>query len=165
MRTSPRTALAFLAIGLLVGLVVARMKGPVPPKRAVRSSLVARELRLASPGSPGSILFASSMEGAPAMWMSHGPKGGSLQLGVHGNGFPFALVSDGAIRHFGLARVEGKNASPILVFRSEDVVRMVFGLSMTEAGQPAFLVHYDGAGRKHDFLGRYCDDPGRACTQ
>jgi hypothetical protein len=165
MRASPRTALAFLAIGLLVGLVVARMKGPVPPKRAIRSGLVARELQLASPGSPGSIRFASSMEGTPAMWMSHGPKGGSLQLGVHGNGFPFVLVSDDVIRNFGLARVDGKNASPILVFRSEDVVRMVFGLSMTEAGQPAFLVHYDGAGSKHDFLGRYCDDPGRACTR
>jgi hypothetical protein len=165
MRASSRTALVFLAIGLLVGLLVARMKGPAPPKRAIRSSLVARELRLAEPGSPASILFASSMEDGPAMWMSRGPKGGSLQLGVHGNGFPFALVSDSAIRNFGLARVDGKNASPILVFRSDDVVRMVFGLSMTEVGQPAFLVHYDGAGRKHDFLGRYCDDPGRACTQ
>jgi hypothetical protein len=27
------------------------------------------------------------------MWMSNGPSGGSLQLGVHGNGFPFVLVS------------------------------------------------------------------------
>jgi hypothetical protein len=97
--------------------------------------------------------------------MSNGPGRGSLQGGVHGNGYPFVLVSDAAVRSFGLGRVDGTNASPILVFRSDDVVRLVFGLSMTEAGQPAFLVHYSGDGIKHDFLGRYCDDPGRACVR
>ena len=165
MRTGLKPGLVFLALGLLVGLVLARREDRPAPTRTDRPGQGLRELRVAGPGSPASILFGSSAEGGPTMWMSQGPKGGSLQLGVHGNGFPSVLVSDAAIRNFGLGRVDGKNASPILVFRSDDAVRMVFGLSMTEPGQPAFLVHYTADGRKHDFLGRYCDDPGRACTQ
>lgn len=165
MRTDLKSGLLFLALGLVVGLVVTRREDRPPPDRVKRSGRVARELRVTRPGSPASILFGSSTEGGPAMWMSKGPIGGSLQLGVHGNGFPFVLVSDATIRNFGLGRVDGKNASPILVFRSDDVVRLVFGLSMTEPGQPVFLVHYTGDGKKHDFLGRYCDHPSRACTQ
>lgn len=165
MSANVKSGLVFLAIGLLVGLVLGRKENPRPRNRVIRSGQAARELRLTHPGSPAGILFTSSAEGTPAMWMSNGPRRGSVQLGVHGTGFPFALVSDAAIRSFGLGRVDGKNASPILVYRSDDVVRMVFGLSMTEAGQPAFLVHYTGDGKKHDFLGRYCDDPGRVCTQ
>ncbi len=165
MRAALKPAVLFLALGLLVGLVVTRKGDPPPANRVARPGQVARELRVTPPGSPASTLFGSSAEGGPAMWMSKGPNGGSLQLGVHGNGFPFVLVSDAAVRNFGLGRVDGRNASPILVFRSDDVVRLVFGLGMTEPGQPAFLVHYTGDGRKHDFLGRYCDDPSRVCTQ
>ncbi len=165
MRTTLESGLPFLVLGLLVGLVATREEYRPPSAQVRRSGPVARELKVTRPGSPASILFDSSTEGAPAMWMSKGPDGGSLQLGVHGNGFPFVLVSDAAIRSFGLGRVDGKNASPILVFRSDDVVRLVFGLSMTEAGRPVFLVHYSGDGTKHDFLGRYCDDPSRACTR
>ena len=165
MRADLKSGLLFLALGLLVGLVVTTRMDRPAPNQVHRMGQGARELKIARLGSPPSILFGSSPEGGPAMWMSNGPGGGSLQLGVHGNGFPFVLVSDAAIRNFGLGRVDGKNASPILVFRSDDVVRLVFGLSMMEPGQPAFLVHYTGDGMRHDFLGRYCDDPGRVCTQ
>lgn len=165
MRTSAGPGLLFLVLGMIVGLSVASREHRPPQDRARQPVPTSRELKVTVPGSSASILFGSSTEGAPAMWMSKGRGGGSLQLGVHGDGFPFVLVSDAAIRNFGLGRVDGKNASPILVFRSEDVVRLVFGLSMTEPGQPAFLVHYTGDGRKHDFLGSYCDDPGRACVR
>lgn len=159
-----RAALLFSALGLLVGLFVARRENPLPSGHIVPPAQRARELRLA-PGSQASILLALSTEGSPALWMSNGSRGGSLKLGVHENGFPFALVSDAAVRNFALGRVDGEKASPILVFRSDDVVRMVFGLSMTEAGQPAFLVHYTDDGRKHEVLGRYCDDSSRVCDR
>jgi len=160
-----RSALVFLAAGLLVGLLLTLKEGPRAPSGPAPARRVARELTISRPGSPARILFGASAEGTPAMWMSNGPGRGTLQAGVHGNGFPFVLVSDAAVRSFGLGRVDGINASPILVYRSDDVVRLVFGLSMTEAGQPAFLVHYTGDGTRHEFLGRYCDDPGRVCTR
>jgi len=172
VRAGLRGAVLFGVLGLLAGLFVARRATP-PPGRAVDAarqtrevSLQAREVRLQAAGGPaGRILLALSGEGGPALWMSNGSRGGSLQLGVHGNGFPFALVSDAAVRSFGLGRVDGRQASPILVFRTDDVVRMVFGLSMTEVGRPAFLVHYTADGRKHEVLGRYCDAPGRVCNR
>ena len=99
------------------------------------------------------------------MWLTGAANGGSVQMGVHANGFPFVLVTDAAVRSFGLGRVDGRNAAPILVYRSDDAVRLVFGLSMTEEGQPPFLAHYTADGTKHEYIGRYCDAPSRACIQ
>ncbi|TLY41500.1 MAG: hypothetical protein E6K59_09445 [Nitrospirae bacterium] len=127
--------------------------------------LRARELRIVQGHSTIGIQLAPSGEGAPALWVNPYGGSGTVTMGVHANGFPFMLVSDQAIRNFGLGRVDGKNASPILVFSSDDIVKMVFGLSMTEGGQPAFLVHYSADGKTNEFLGRYCDSPSRVCTQ
>jgi len=165
MRRRFGSAVFYLTLGFLVGLAVASASRRSRPGAGSPSRPAARELRVTSAGSAASILFGSSSEDSPAMWMSQGRGRGSVQLGVHGNGFPFVLVSDAAIRNFGLVRVDGKNASPILVYRSDDVVRLVFGLSMTEAGRPAFLAHYTADGARHDFLGAYCDHPSRACTR
>ncbi len=162
MKAGTGSALLFLALGFVVGLAEGSCSRR-PSPRAGSPSARARELRVTRPGSAASILFGQSAEGSAAMWMSQGPHHGMLQLGTHGNGFPFVLVSDAAIRNFGLVRVDGRNASPILVYRSDDVVRLVFGLSMTEPGRPAFLARYTADGRRHDVLGRYCDDPSRAC--
>jgi hypothetical protein len=159
-----RGALVFGVLGLLAGLLVARRETP-PPRRAVAAARRVREMRLQATGGPGRIVLALSDEAAPALWLSKGSRGGSLQLGLHGDDFPFALVSDAAVRSFGLGRVDGRQASPILVFRNDDEVRMALGLSMTEAGRPAFLVHYTADGRKHEVLGRYCDAPGRVCDR
>ena len=87
-----------------------------------------------------------------------------IQAGVHENGYPLILVSDLAVRNFGLGRVDGKQASPILVFRENDVVRMVFGLSMTEPEKNPFLVHYSRAGKQTNQIGKYCEAPSRVCT-
>jgi hypothetical protein len=180
MRSGFRSALPFLLVGLAAGILLVkwqergarpepRVASPPPVTRTAGGGqparLTVRGLRIVRPDSSTAILWAPSAEGSPAMWMTGPPGGAALQMGVHGNGFPFVLVSDGAIRSFGLGRVDGRNASPILVYRSDDVVRMVFGLGMTEAGQPPFLVHYTADGRKHDYLGRYCDAPSRVCTE
>lgn len=157
-----RAVLVLAILGVVVGVMVGRREAPSSDRRP---TLRARELRLTDPASSATILLGLSAEESPALWLGRGPEGGSAQLGVHGNGFPFALVSDAAIRNFGLLRVDGRNASPILVYRTDDVVRLVFGLSMTEAGQPPFLVGYTADGRKDEIVGRYCDDPSRACIQ
>jgi hypothetical protein len=131
--------------------------------RAIRRSLTVHQLDVTSNGFPA-IRWGVSAEGGPGLWMAHPNSTAAIQAGVHANGFPFLLVSDAAIRSFGLGRVDGPTASPILVFRHDNIVRMVFGLSMTENGQSPFLVHYSAGGTKTDFLGRYCDDPNRVCV-
>lgn len=131
----------------------------------VRPHLSARSLKILRPDGTTAILADTADEGGPGLWLLDSNKRSTVNLGVHGNGFPFVLVSDGSIRNFGLGRVDGRNASPILVFRSNDIVKMVFGLSMTERGQPPFLVHYSDEGKKNVLMGDYCDAPSRACTQ
>ena len=136
-----------------------------PSSRFVRSSLTVREFRILGPDESVSVWIRESAEGSPGIWMTNARKTAIIEAGVHGNGFPFLLVSDGAVRNFGLGRVDGVQASPILVFRTDDVVRMVFGLSMTETQQPPFLVQYTADGQKHDVIGHYCDRPDRVCVR
>ena len=175
-----KTAATVVVAGLVLGVLLARRHEIVPPARTpatsaaapaalqrhtVSSWLKVRQLRiLGADGSPR-VWLGESGEGSPGIWMTNAQKTAAMELGVHGNGFPYLLVSDGAIRNFGLGRVDGVQASPILVFRSDDVVRMVFGLDMTEPQQSPFLVQYTADGRKHDVIGHYCDRPDRVCVR
>jgi hypothetical protein len=61
--------------------------------------------------------------------------------------------------------VDGVQASPSVVFRTDDTVRLVLGLDMLERAQSPFLVRYTSDGRKHDVIGRYCDRPDRVCVR
>ena len=131
----------------------------------MRSSVRARGVRILGPDDGVAVQLGQSSEGSPGIWIANARKSAVVEAGVHGNGFPFLLVSDGAVRNFGLGRVDGVQASPILVFRTDDVVRMVFGLSMTDASQSPFLVQYTANGQKHDVIGRYCDRPDRVCIR
>jgi hypothetical protein len=133
--------------------------------RTVHPVLRARELRILGPDESVGLWIRESAEGSPGIWMTNPRKTAVIEMGVHGNGFPFLLVSDGSIRNFGLGRVDGVQASPILVFRTDDVVRMVFGLGMTEPQQSPFLVQYSADGQKHDVIGHYCDRPDRVCAR
>jgi hypothetical protein len=111
----------------------------------------------------GQIRVGLGNENSPGIWIGAPPKPG-VNLGVHGNGLPMVIVTDGPIRNFGLGRVDGKNATPILVFRSDDIVKMVFGLDMVNPGKEPFLVHWSADGKKNLLIGNYCDAPSRACT-
>lgn len=180
MPVGGKTAATLLLAGLVLGVLLAKrheifptVRKPAafsaapaaPARRTVSSWLKVRELRiLGVDGSAGSWIGESG-EGGPGIRMTNARKTATIEAGVHGNGFPYVLVSDGAIRNFGLGRVDGVQASPILVFRSDDVVRMVFGLDMTEKQQSPFLVRYTVDGGKHDVIGHYCDRPDRVCVQ
>jgi hypothetical protein len=174
-----KSATVVVVVAVAVGFLVAKRleifprdgtRGPAvtpaaTPGGPVRSSVRVRELRILGPDESVSLSLRESAEGSPGLRMTNTRKTAVIEAGVHGNGYPFLLVSDGAVRNFGLGRVDGIQASPILVFRTDDVVRMVFGLSMTEAKQPPFLVQYTGDGQKHDVIGRYCDRPDRVCVR
>jgi hypothetical protein len=176
MRPEYKSASMAAVASFVAGLLLARADGAStvltqanPPDsqretgRVIHRSLTVHELDVTNNGFPA-IRWGASTEGGPGLWLAHPNSRAAIQAGVHANGFPFLLVSDAAIRSFGLGRVDGPSASPILIFRHDDVVRMVFGLSMTENGQPPFLVHYSADGTKTDFLGHYCDDPNRVCA-
>jgi hypothetical protein len=182
MALSGKAALIIVVVAIVVGVLVAKRyeifplderRGPTafaaappaPSSRSVRSSVRVRELRILGPDESVSVWLREAAEGSPGIWMTNARKTAVIEAGVHGNGFPFLLVSDGAVRNFGLGRVDGIQASPILVFRTDDVVRMVFGLSMTEAQQPPFLVQYTADGQKHEVIGHYCDRPDRVCVR
>jgi len=179
MGISVKAATVVVVVAVAVGFLVAKkheiflrdgtrgpaVTSPATPGGPVRSSVRVRELRILGPDESVSLSLRESAEGSPGLWMTNTRKTAVIEAGVHGSGFPFLLVSDGAVRNFGLGRVDGIQASPILVFRTDDVVRMVFGLSMTEAKQPPFLVQYTGDGQKHDVIGRYCDRPDRVCVR
>jgi hypothetical protein len=179
MAISVKAATVVVVVAVAVGFLVAKrheifpregIRGPAvtpaaTPGEPVRSSVRVRELRILGPDEGVSLSLRESTEGSPGLWMTNARKTAVIEAGVHGNGYPFLLVSDGAVRNFGLGRVDGIQASPILVFRTDDVVRMVFGLSMTEAKQSPFLVQYTGDGQKHDVIGRYCDRPDRVCVR
>ena len=182
MAISRGAAAVVLVVAIAVGFLVAKRheifptdgsRGPAastaapaePSSRSVRSSVRVREVRILGPDDSVGVRLGESSEGSPGIWMTNARRTAAIEAGVHGNGFPFLLVSDGAVRNFGLGRVDGVQASPILVFRTDDVVRMVFGLSMTEAQQPPFLVQYTADGQKHDVIGHYCDRPDRVCVR
>ena len=182
MTLSRRTAAVVLVVAIAVGFLVAKRhqifpagetRGPAvftavpaePSSRSVRPSVRVRQLRILGPDESVSVWLREATEGSPGIWMTNARKTAVIEAGVHGNGFPFLLVSDGAVRNFGLGRVDGIQASPILVFRTDDVVRMVFGLGMTEAQQPPFLVQYTADGQKHEVIGHYCDRPDRVCVR
>ncbi len=179
MAISRRAATVVVVVAVAVGFLIAKRhdifprdgtRGPAvapaaTPRGPVRSLVRVRELQILGPDESVSLSLRESTEGGPGLWMTNTRKTAVIEAGVHGNGYPFLLVSDGAVRNFGLGRVDGIQASPILVFRTDDIVRMVFGLSMTEAQQPPFLVQYTGDGQKHDVIGRYCDRPDRVCVR
>jgi hypothetical protein len=179
MAISVKAATVVVVVAVAVGFLVAKrheifpregIRGPAvapaaTPSGTVRSSVRVRELQIPGPDESVTLSLRESTEGGPGLWMTNTRKTAVIEAGVHGNGYPFLLVSDGAVRNFGLGRVDGIQASPILVFRTDDVVRMVFGLSMTEAKQWPFLVQYTGDGQKHDVIGRYCDRPDRVCVR
>ena len=109
------------------------------PRHTVSSWLKVRQLRiLGADGSPR-VWLGESGEGSPGIWMTNAQKTATVELGVHGNGFPYVLVSDGAIRNF--------------------------GLDMTEPHRSPFLVWYAAEGAKHDVFGHYCDRPDRVCVR
>ena len=135
-----------------------------PSSAAVHSWLRVRELRILNRDSTVGMRMGASREGTPEIWMTNSNRTAVIETGVHGDGFPFFLISDGTERSSGLGRVDGPKASPILVFRGDNLVRMVLGLSMTEMGQPPFLVRYAAEGETHDFLGRHCDRPDPVCA-
>ena len=124
-----------------------------------------QHLKILAANGDTSILVHRAEPESPAIWLFDPKKKASVNFGLHSNGFPLVLVSDASVRNFGLGRVDGKNASPILVMRSNDIVRLVLGLSMTESGKNPFLVQYPVDGSKHLLLGSYCDNPSRVCTQ
>ena len=110
-----------------------------------------------------SLILGFSPSGEPGMWVKGGG-GGSLQMGVHETGFPFLLVSDSSVRNFALGRVDGSMASPILVFRHDDEVKLVFGLDMKRAEREPFLAYWARDEKKRMLMGEYCDDASRVCA-
>jgi len=182
MAVGGKAAAAIVLAALVTGFVAAKGPGlfftrrsggpvafPAAPARSssrtVHAVLRARELRILGPDESVGLWIRESAEGSPGIWMTNPRRTAVIEAGLHGNGFPFLLVSDGAIRNFGLGRVDGVQASPILVFRTDDVVRMVFGLGMTEPRQSPFLVQYTADGQKHEVIGHYCDRPDRVCVR
>jgi hypothetical protein len=171
MRVGGKTAAALLLAGLVLGVLLAKRHEILPsaPAAATRptaaSWLKVRELRILGPDGSVGLWIGQSAKDGPYLSITNPRKTSTIEAGVHGNGFPYLLVSDGAIRNFGLGRVDGAMASPILVFRSDDVVRMVFGLDMTAKHQSPFLVRYSADGAKHEVIGHYCDRPDRVCVQ
>lgn len=174
-----KTAATVLLAGLVLGVLLTKRHEIFPlvqpatsaaapaalSKHTVSSWLKVRQLRILGADGSTRLWIGESGEASPGIWMTNAQKTATVELGVHGNGFPYVLVSDGAIRNFGLGRVDGVQASPILVFRSDDVVRMVFGLDMTERHRSPFLVWYTADGAKHDVIGHYCDRPDRVCVR
>ena len=165
----PKSALnalaAILVFALAIGFAVGKLRGR-PPAGGPASARgkVATVLRgQALQTSDGVFSLGISGEGAPGIWMQKEGRG-AIQMGVHANGFPFLLVSDNAIRNFGLGRVDGALASPIWVLRSDDIVKLVFGLDMAEPGREPFLVYWNADGRKRLLMGNYCDNASRVCV-
>lgn len=143
---------------LFVSITVGFSFGQKVKSEKIYSKVITKHILVAD----GKIELGHKGQAYPVMTMLDSKS--KIQAGVHENGFPLLLVSDVAIRNFGLGRVDGKGASPILVFRENDVVRMVFGLSMTESEKNPFLVHYSKTGKQTNQIGKYCESPTRVCT-
>ena len=177
MRLSTGAKAAVVLVGLSIGLVVAgrheilsilggsRTAPGISSGGGARAHLRVRQLKILNSDASVGLYVGETGEGSWGIRITNPRETAVIGAGVHGNGYPFVLVSDGAVRNFGLGRVDGSLASPILVFRSDDIVRMVFGLSMTDKGQPPFLVQYTTDGRKHDVVGHYCGRPDRVCAR
>lgn len=162
MPASVKAPVVLVVLAVALGFFLTRArKIPVRPSPALRTY----KLEVRNRETRGGILLAPSAEGSPGLWLKSPQGKGLVSGGIHPTGLPFLLVSDAAIKNFGLGRQDGKNATPLLVFRSADLVKMVFGLSMTDGGTPPFLAHWNGYGKKTDVIGRYCDTPSRMCTQ
>ncbi|MEY4631025.1 MAG: hypothetical protein RIQ81_1145 [Pseudomonadota bacterium] len=146
-----------------------RTETPPESSHEPRSVIVsgATELRIVDSSGRLRIQAALNRDGAPGIWIhpsTEDGRGGTVQLGLHEDGLPFILVAGAGIRDFALGRVDGKNQTPIMVFRQDDEVRMLLGLDMTDPGRNPFFVHY-GEGHKQEIFGSYCNDPGRVCTR
>jgi len=175
-----KTATTLLLTGLVLGMLLAHrhvtfstVRKPAafsaepaaPARRVVSSWLKVRQLTIENADGSARLWIGESSEGSPSIWMTNARRTTTIEAGVHGDGFPYVLVSDRAIRNFGLGRIDGAQASPILVFRSDDVVRMVFGLDMVDKQQSPFLVRYTVDGEKQNVIGHYCDRPDRICAR
>lgn len=149
--------------------VVGGQSMPVPVTsgllRKTTGHMKGQKLVLTNSQGATTLTLENSTENSPALFFFSPTKRSLLQAGVHGNGTPFILVSDYSIRTFGLGRLDGEQNSPLLIFRQDDVVRMLFGLSMTDPHTPAFLTYWSSSGERTDVLGQYCDRPDRVCTQ
>ena len=143
------------------GVRTSNVDGPT----LVQANTLGRVTRRLTVGSPtgGYISIKASSENSPGLWFVDAYNRGQVNMGLHGDGGPFFLASDGPVRNFVLARVDGRVPSPIMVFRDKDIVKMVFGLSMTDEKQEPFFTYYEKDSRKQ-LLGNYCDNPSRACT-
>lgn len=126
----------------------------VPPSGHAVPWMRAREFQVVDGNGRELVRLTNGPEG-PGLWMNDSGKRGGIQAGIHANGFPAVLVTDAAIHNFGLGRVDGKNASPLLIFRANDEVRLLMGLSMTEPGSPAFLAHWPTLDKKVLSFGQY----------
>ena len=160
---SAKVAAAVLLAGLISGGLLALRYRPLAA--APTASLRTREVRIVGADGAARLAIGLSREASAAIRMTNARSTAAIEAGVHANGFPFLLVSDGAVRNVALGRVDGVQASPIVVFRTDDTVRLVLGLDMLERAQSPFLVRYTSDGRKHDVIGRYCDRPDRVCVR
>ncbi|MGZ3650824.1 MAG: hypothetical protein ACXVB9_06175 [Bdellovibrionota bacterium] len=166
-----------VAAGVVVGICVVRLAGPKrsvhvplrydPMEKPVSAAsgpvypmIRARSLVLGD----DSLVLGLSDAGEPGLWMK-GNHGGVMQMGVRGDGFPFLRVSDELVRNSGSAQVEGAAASPILAFRHEGEVKLIFGLDMTHPEHEPFLAYWGGDGKKRMLIGDYCNDASRICSK
>ena len=165
MRDTTKIQIMIAGIAIAMGFFLTQARKSTPSPSRIPTSLRTLKLEVAHRDEKGGILFSPSEEGTPGFWIKSRRGKGLVNGGIHPNGFPFLLVSDAEIKNFALGRQEGRNRSPILVFRSADIVKMVLGLHMTESGSPPFLAHWSAAGKRSEFIGKYCDHPGRICSQ
>jgi len=158
-----KIVIVVLLAGLVAGALLAIRHRPLAA--APTASLRMRELHIVGADGAARVSIGPSREASAVIRITNERSTAAVEAGVHANGFPFLLVSDGGVRNFALGRVDGVQASPIVVFRTDDAVRMVLGLDMIERAQSPFLVRYTADGRKHDVIGRYCDRPDRVCVR
>ena len=119
MGISGKLAAAVVLVALVVGFLVAKrhelfpgdtsrgaaVRATAPAASSagrVRSSVRVRELRILGPDESVGVRLGESSEASPGIWMTNARKSAVVEMGVHGNGFPFLLVSDGAVRNFGV---------------------------------------------------------------
>jgi hypothetical protein len=159
-------ATLMLVVSLLVARGFSRQRVESEPSTQTDSSRIrARQVEVYRPGKAERILLAMSKEGSPAIFVTGGTASGTIQAGLHDTGLPFVLAADGGIQNFGLGRADGYAESPILVFRTKDLVRTVIGLDMTNVAREPFAVYWTGANAKKLLFGTYCDADNRVCSR
>lgn len=171
---SAKVILLSFLIALWIGLLYrpSRVIFPVhktsaPPSTEsghVFSSLRARDLIVLAPNSEVAVQMAAGAGGGPGLWLNPYRATPWAQFGLHAPGDPFVGVMDRSTQNMGLARVDGKYPSPILVFKTGNIVKMVLGLSMIEPGQNPFLVYWGSDDKMKVPFGSYCEVPDRHCT-